>query len=95
MIVGSLENNQIKILKEYVHSIPDECESCIAVDFCGGECPMHLNGLNDSEKTDLCKYKREMVRMELLRRVELSKKTKNIEFNGINYSVYTLPRGVL
>lgn len=95
MIVGSLENNQIKILKEYVHSIPHECESCIAVNFCAGECPMHLNNLSDSEKDNLCKYKSEMVRMELLRRVELSKKTKNIVFNGINYSVYTLPRGVI
>ena len=95
MIVASLEDKQIKISKEYIHSIPDICKSCIALNFCAGGCPMQLSSLSDNEKDEFCKYKRDMVRTELLRRLELSKKTKKIEYGGKNYSVYSLPRSVL
>jgi signal peptidase I len=95
MIVASFEDKKIKILNEYVHSIPDVCKSCVALNFCAGGCPMHLSSLSDNEKEELCKYKRDMVKAELLRRVEFSKKTKNLEYGGINYSVYSLPRSVL
>lgn len=95
MIVGSLDGNQIEIIKNYEHTVPDKCACCIALDFCAGGCPIQLNSLSDNEKMEFCNYKKEMVRRELLRRLEFSKKTKKIKFNGVNYSVYTLPRGIL
>lgn len=91
MVVGSIENKKIRIKNRYTHSIPVSCKSCIALKFCAGGCPMQVSELDDNEKQDFCKYKQDMVKTELLRRIDLSKKAKIVENNEIRYTIYSLP----
>ena len=92
MIVSSLEDEKIKITNDYIYSAPESCKACIAFEFCAGGCPIHLSDLNDNEKEEFCKYRRDMLKTELLRRVDLSEKVESIEYDKKNYTVYSLPR---
>lgn len=95
MVVGSLEDERVEIQNEYLYSIPKHCKMCIAMDFCAGGCPMHTNNLSEPEKEEFCNYMRDMVKTELLRRLEISKKTRTIKNHEIEYSIYSLPRRTL
>lgn len=92
MLITTLNEEKVKIKNRYYHKTPHKCLSCIALDFCAGGCPMHQLDLDENEKNDYCKYRQNMTKMELLRRVDLSQKTQIKEYGGNIYHLYSLPR---